>query len=117
MLYYLVTKVEYRGAALAACEISWLMKLLVDLDIEVCRPLRLFCDNMSNVHLAHNHVYHAHTKHIEVHYHFIREMVLKTWIELKHVKTEDQIADIFTKSLGREKFTSFRELLGVMLPT
>ena len=93
------------------------MKLLADLGIEVCHPIKLFCDNMSSVQLAHNLVYHARTKHIEVHYHFIREMVLKRWIDLIHVKTEDQIADIFTKSLGRDKFTSFRELLGVMLPT
>ena len=85
------------------------MKLLADFGIEVCHPIKLFCDNMSSVQLAHNP--------IEVHYHFIREMVLKRWIDLIHVKTEDQIVDIFTKSLGRDKFMSFRELLGVMLPT
>lgn len=44
-----ITEVEYRGAALVACEISWLMKLLADLGIEVCHPIRLFCDNMSSV--------------------------------------------------------------------
>ena len=110
------TEAEYRGAALAACEILWLMKLLADLGIEVCHPIKLFCDNMSSVQLAHNLVYHARTKHIEVHYHFIRETVLMRWTDLIHVNIEDQIADIFTKSLGRDMFTSFREL-GDMLPT
>ena len=43
------TEAEYRGAALAACKISWPMKLLADLGIEVCHPIKLFCDNMSSV--------------------------------------------------------------------
>ena len=64
--------------------------------------------------LASNLVYHACSKHIEVHYHFIREMVLAGKIDLHHVKAEDQVADIFTKSLGKDKFIHFRELLGVL---
>jgi hypothetical protein len=59
-------------------------------------------------------VFHARTKHIEVHYHFIKEKVLVSDIDLIYVSTEDQVADIFTKVLGAEKHRRFRSMLGVM---
>jgi hypothetical protein len=52
-------------------------------------------------------VYHARTKHIEVHYHFIKEKVLVKEIDLIHVNTEDQVVDIFTKALGTDKLKKF----------
>ncbi len=59
-------------------------------------------------------MFHARTKHIEVHYHFIREKVLAGEIDLIYVNTEDRVADIFTKVLGAEKHHRFRSMLGVM---
>ncbi len=59
-------------------------------------------------------MFHARTKHIEVHYHFIREKVLAGEIDLIYVSTKDQIADIFTKVLGAEKHRQFCSMLGVM---
>jgi hypothetical protein len=47
-----------------------------------------------------------------VHYHFIREKVLAKEIDLFHVNTEDQVADIFTKALGTDKLKKFRKMLG-----
>ena len=59
-------------------------------------------------------MYHARSKHIEVHYHFVREKVLLAGVvDLAYVSTEDQVADIFTKPLGTEKLHRFRSLLGV----
>ena len=52
-------------------------------------------------------------KHIEVHYHFIRERVLDGDIDLTYVRTDEQVADIFTKALGAEKLRRFRAMLGV----
>ena len=68
---------------------------------------------MSSIHLANNPVYHARTKHIEVHYHYVQEKVLLGLIDLVYVSTKDQVADIFTKALGAEKLRKFRDLLGV----
>lgn len=51
---------------------------------------------------------------IEMHYHFIREKVLQEEIQLKHVKTEDQVADLFMKSLSRNKFERFLHQLGIV---
>ena len=107
------TEAEYRGAATAACEVVWLQKLLHDLDAQVDNPVVIYCDNMRSIQLARNPVFHARTKHIEVHYHFVREEVLAGEIDLAYVSTHEQIADIFTKALGAEKLQMFRSLLGV----
>lgn len=107
------TEAEYRGAAMAACEVAWLRKLLHSFGLHILQPVTLFCDNMSSIQLANNPVFHARTKHIEVHYHYIREKVLAQEIDLVYVGTHDQVADIFTKSLGAEKLHRFRDMLGV----
>ncbi len=77
-------------------------------------PVVIYCDNIRNILLANNSVYHARTKHIEVHYHFIREKVLVKEIDLIHVSTEDQVTNIFTKALGIYKLKRFRKMLGVL---
>jgi len=107
------TEAEYRGAAVAACEVAWLRKLLADLGLDVDRKIVIYCDNLSSIQLARNPVFHARTKHIEVHYHFIRERVLAGDIDLVYVSTHEQVADIFTKALGAEKLRGFRTMLGV----
>ncbi len=77
-------------------------------------PIVIYCDNINSILLANNPVYHARTKHIEVHYHFIRENVLAKEIDLIHVSTKYQVADIFTKALGINKLKKFRKMLGVL---
>ena len=98
---------------MAACEVAWLRKLLHSFDYDILHPVTLFCDNMSSIQLANNPVFHARRKHIEVHYHYIREKVLAHEIDLVYVGTHEQVADIFTKSLGAEKLHKFRDMLGV----
>ncbi len=77
-------------------------------------PIVIYCDNISNILVVNNPVYHARTKHIEVHYHFIREKVLAKEIDLIHVNTKDQVDDIFTKALGINKLRKFRKMLRVL---
>ncbi len=74
----------------------------------------IYCDNISSILLANNLVYHVRTKHIEVHYHFIREKVLAKEIDFIHVSTENQVANIFTKALGKDKLRKFRKMFGVL---
>jgi hypothetical protein len=80
---------EYKGTTIVTCEAVWLQKLLLDLGLLLDAPIVIYCDNISNILLANNPVYHARTKHIEVHYHFIREKILAKEIDLIHVSTED----------------------------
>ncbi len=108
------TEAEYRGATMATCEVAWLRKLLGDLGLHVDRQVVIYCDNFSSIQLAKNPVFHARMKHIEVHYHFIREKVLAGEIDLTYVNTEDQVDEIFTKVLGVEKHHRFHSMLGVM---
>jgi hypothetical protein len=77
-------------------------------------PVVIYCDNISSILFVNNPVYHVKTKHIEVHYHFIREQILTKEIDLIHVSTKDQVADIFTKALGTDKLKRFRKMLGVL---
>ncbi|MCO5563168.1 hypothetical protein L7F22_016805 [Adiantum nelumboides] len=107
----LSTEAEYRGAAVAACEVAWLEMLLQELEIHVEDPVVISCDNLSSIQLARIPVLHARTKHIEVHYHFIRERVLD--IDLAYVGTQDQTADLFTKVPSAEKLRRFRGMLGL----
>jgi hypothetical protein len=101
------TKAEYRAPAMAAQESMWLTRLLQDLRQPVKQVL-LHCDNKSAICLTENPVFHARIKHIEVHYHFIREKVLQGEINMKLTPTEEQVADIFTKGLNATSFEEMR---------
>jgi hypothetical protein len=74
----------------------------------------IYCDNINSILLANNPVYHAKMKHIEVDYHFIGEKFLAKKIDLIHVKTKDQVADIFTKALGTNTLRKFRKMISVL---
>ncbi|KAE8681718.1 hypothetical protein F3Y22_tig00111310pilonHSYRG00060 [Hibiscus syriacus] len=108
------TEAEYRAAAMAAQESTWLIQLMNNLHQPVDYAISLYCDNQSAIRLAGNHVFHARTKHVEVHYHFVREKVLQEEIEMRQIKTDEQIADLFTKSLSVGKFEHFRRQHGVI---
>ncbi|XP_048498244.1 uncharacterized mitochondrial protein AtMg00810-like [Beta vulgaris subsp. vulgaris] len=108
------TEAEYRVAAMETQECVWLMQLLKDLHQPIDRGIKLCCDNQSAIRLAENPVFHAKTKHVEVHYHFVREKYLWGEIELEQVNTEDQVADIFTKGLRGPTFEKFQKQLGIM---
>ncbi|XP_062076260.1 secreted RxLR effector protein 161-like [Humulus lupulus] len=71
------TEAEYRAAALTAQESTWLMQLMKDLHQSTDNAMSLYCDNQYVIRLAENPVFHARTKHVEVHYHFLREIVLQ----------------------------------------
>ncbi|MCO5611787.1 hypothetical protein L7F22_066046 [Adiantum nelumboides] len=107
------TEEEYRGAVVAACQVAWLEMLLQDLEIQVQDPVVIYCDNLGSIQLGWILVFHACTKHIEVHYHFIKERVLDGDIDLAYVGTEDHAVDLFTKALGAEKLWRFRGMLGL----
>ncbi|XP_073057014.1 secreted RxLR effector protein 161-like [Primulina eburnea] len=83
------TEAEYRAAAMAAQESSWLLQLLKNLHQPTDYAIPLYCDNQSAIRLAENPIFHARTKHVEVHYHFIREKVLQEKIVLNHINTEN----------------------------
>ncbi|RVW21525.1 Retrovirus-related Pol polyprotein from transposon RE2 [Vitis vinifera] len=90
---------EYRAMALATCELIWLRHLLQELRFGKDEQMKLICDNQAALHIASNPVFHERTKHIEVDCHFIREKIASGCIATSFVNSNDQLADIFTKSL------------------
>ncbi|GJV13716.1 hypothetical protein Tco_1355257 [Tanacetum coccineum] len=73
----------------------------------------MYCDNKSAIALCCNNVQHSRAKHINVRYHFIKEHVENGIVELYFVRTEYQLADIFTKPFPRERFNFLIEKLGM----
>ena len=92
---------EYIAASMACCEVVWLRKLFSELFEHMLDTTMIFCDNQSGIHLSENPVFHDHSKHIDIKYHFIRDMVQWEAIRLQHVRTDEQVADILTKPLLR----------------
>ena len=104
---------EYISASDAGKEAIWLRKLLGGLFDGVLETTVIQCDNQSCVKLSENPVFHDRSKHIEMRYHYLRDMVHKGAIRLQYIPTEEQIADIFTKPLTAVKFVYFRDKLGM----
>ena len=68
------------------------------------KQVSLYCDNESAIKIANNPVQHSKTKHIEIRHHFLRDHVVKEDIDIIHVSTEEQLADIFTKLLDEKRY-------------
>uniref|UniRef100_A0A2N9GCL0 Integrase catalytic domain-containing protein n=1 Tax=Fagus sylvatica TaxID=28930 RepID=A0A2N9GCL0_FAGSY len=104
---------EYRALALTAAEIVWLTHLLRDLKVSHSQSPLLLCDNKSAIFLSSNPVSHKRAKHVELDYHFLRELVLAGKLRTQYVPSHLQVADIFTKSVSRPLFEFFRSKLHV----
>jgi hypothetical protein len=83
---------------------------------EECSHVPLMCDSTSAISVAKTPVLHYRTKHIEVRYHFLRDDVEKGNIDLIHLPTAKQVADILTKPLDQTTFAHLRGELGVVFP-
>lgn len=96
----------------------WLSYLLRDLAVPFRYQFILHCDNASATHLAANPVFHACFKHIEVDYHFVRDLVVAGKLLIRLVRSNNQVADIFTKGLPESAFHHFRgKLLSPACPS
>ena len=76
---------------------------LKDYGIKV-KHIPLYCDNGSAIKIAHNHVQHTRTKHISIRHHFIHGHVAREDIVINHVKTKDNLTDIYTNHLDEKRF-------------
>ena len=104
---------EYMALSSAAQEATWLRQLTKDLHNEPTEPTVIKEDNQAAIRIAKNPESHGRTKHIDIKYHFLREKVMNDVIKLEYCPTNDMIADMLTKGLGREKFERFRDLAGI----
>ena len=105
---------EHVAATTAAWQAVWLRRVLRYLCHEQEQGTTIYCDNSSTIALSKNSVFHKRTKHIDTKFHFIRELVNNGEIVLQHRKTEEKVADILKKPLGKKSFDHFRKFLGML---
>jgi hypothetical protein len=98
---------EYIVACSSSCEAIWLQNLLTGLfDLEM-EATMILCDNQSCIKMTKNHVFHDKSKHIEIRYHYICDMVQRGAIKLQYVSTDEHVVDVLTKPLSHVKFEHF----------
>ena len=105
---------EYITTGSCCSQFFWIKKVLTDYRISQ-DTMVVYCDNSSAIDISKNPVQHSKTKHIEIRYYFIRDLVERKIMCLKYIPTERQNADIFTKPLDRSKFETLRQVIGVIL--
>ena len=76
-------------------------------------PIILRCDNTASIHIANNPITSLRTKHIDIHYHYVRERLITKDLELQYIPTDDNTSDIFTKRLEVKKHAMFTIRLGL----
>jgi hypothetical protein len=106
-------EVEYMAATHARKEVVWLQILCSGIGL-VQQEERLACDSKSAIFLAKNPAYHLKAKHIDVQYHFVRDMVEEKKVFLEKVDTLKNFADSLTKSVSTEFFFSCRVTMGIV---
>nr|GFA36481.1 retrovirus-related Pol polyprotein from transposon TNT 1-94 [Tanacetum cinerariifolium] len=106
------TEAEYIALSGCCAQILWMRSQLSDYGLEF-NKIPMYCDNKSVIALCYNNVQHSRSKHIDIRYHFIKEQVENGVIELYFVNTEYQLADLFTKALGRDRIKFLTNKLGM----
>jgi len=105
------TEAEYMALSDAVKQICCIKSLLEELSFDI-PPVVLYEDNMGSIFLAQNPAQERQMKHINIHHHFIHECIQeRKVIQLWHISTDKQLADVFTKALGKVKFLGFKSFL------
>jgi hypothetical protein len=108
------TEAEFIAAASCACQGIWLSRILALIDRRRKKEcITILCDNSSSIKLSRNHVMHGRSKHIDVRFHFLRDLTKSGSVQLVHCSSIDQVADIMTKALSLESFSRNRDKLGL----
>ena len=102
-------EVKYVSAAEATTHAIWLRFVLADFEEKQVEATPLLCDNPSTIDISKNPVFYQKTRHINRRYHFIRNAIQDGTIDLIYCKTKDQLANIFTKALAKDRFETLKE--------
>ncbi|GKC51896.1 hypothetical protein Tco_1074641 [Tanacetum coccineum] len=106
------TEAEYIALSGCCAQVLWMRSQLTDYGLGF-NKIPMYCDNKSAIALCCNNVQHSRSKHIDIRYHFIKEQVENGVVELYFVRTEYQLANIFTKALCRERIEFLIDKLGM----
>ena len=106
---------EYMAASASASEIKWLRTFFSELSFTLQLPTLLCIDNQSAITSAHSQSIHSRTKHIDIHYHYICELITSNKVQVIHCPTEENVADLFTKALPRPRFDFLVKRIGLII--
>ena len=109
------TEAEYVAETHAVKEALWLETFINEVTRINTKLLTVMCNNLGAISLAKNNKFHSRTKHIDLRYHFMHEAMEEGKITLKYVPSQENIADIFTKSLAKVRFTELVTKLGLKM--
>lgn len=101
------TEAKFIVAAACACQGIWLRRILEEVKCTHQCPLMLFCDKSSAIKLSKYPILYGRSKHIDVRFHFLRNLAKEGAVELCYCKSDEKIADIFTKPLKAHSFLKF----------
>ena len=107
-----MVEAEYIAARSCCIQLLWMRKLFHDCRISQ-DAMCVFCDNTSVINLSKNPIQHSKSKHLEIHYHFIRDLVEDKVVCLEFIHTDNQKTDILTKPFDGPRFESLRKTIGV----
>ena len=108
------TKAKFVAVAACASQAVWMKRIIEKLSLEESKcTTTIFCDNSSTIKLSKNPMLHGRSKHIDVRFHFLRDLTREGAIELVYCGTQDQLADVMTKPLTVDAFQRFQSQLGV----
>ncbi|XP_040374084.1 secreted RxLR effector protein 161-like [Rosa chinensis] len=108
------TEAEYIAVAFCACQCVWLRRVLEKLGLKEKKSIVIQCDNNSTIQLSKNPVFHGRCKHINVRFHFLRDLVKDGVVKLSNCNSQIQVAYIMTKPLKLEQFLRLRSMLGMI---
>ena len=106
------TEAEYMSVAELVKEAIWLRSLVDSLGLKQDITV-VYCDSQSAIHLSRNQLYHERTKHIDVRYHFLREIILQGANIVKKIGTSDNPADLLMKPISVSKFKHCLSIIGI----
>ena len=109
------TEAKYRSIALVAIELWWNTSLLGEFGLSNIKPT-LWSDNLGVTFLAADPISHAWMKHIEIDIHFVKDLVAKKSLFIRHISATKQIADVMTKALASTAFHQLHDKLTVVPP-
>ena len=106
---------KYIACSASVQEAVWLRRFLQYLEIvkTASEPVTIFCDSMAALACAKDPKYHGKTKHIQIRYHYVRDMVAQKEVILKHISTSEMVADPLTKPIARDVFIRHVKSLGL----
>lgn len=104
---------EYISLGNGGKELQWGRNFIGEFSLPFPKPTAMLCDNQGAIALAKTNTFHSRSKHIDIRYHYIRDIVKKKEAVLEWIPSKENLADIFTKAIARPQFEKLRTMLGL----